>query len=299
MRRAQLAIFSVILILSLVVAASAHPGRTDANGGHHVSATGEYHYHHGYPPHQHTNGICPYDYVDNEEHNSTSQTTTNRGAISESESVQKEEINVGKADADKVDWKIWAALVILSVSDFVFFKLWRYEKKQSAVTKEQCAAEIMAAKKRYDIERATVELEKINERKRKKDFRIKRIELIEKYNGKSARELFLIPRGLELDESNIPRIRGGGPGSLIVAVSPTGVKYHRIGCNPNANKYVHLSTVWKSKEPCSKCDPPRASFEWYEEFCKTNTMLSHYGISLTVKDDIIHVVKLNRPKDEQ
>lgn len=44
--------------------ASAHPGRTDANGGHYNHSTGEYHYHHGYPAHQHIDGVCPYDYDD-------------------------------------------------------------------------------------------------------------------------------------------------------------------------------------------------------------------------------------------
>lgn len=45
----------------LTSAASAHPGRTDANGGHWNNSTGEYHYHHGYPAHQHPNGVCPYE----------------------------------------------------------------------------------------------------------------------------------------------------------------------------------------------------------------------------------------------
>jgi hypothetical protein len=37
---------------------------TDGNGGHYNSSTGEYHYHHGYPAHSHTNGVCPYEYDD-------------------------------------------------------------------------------------------------------------------------------------------------------------------------------------------------------------------------------------------
>lgn len=57
--------FSVLLcFILLFCTASAHAGRTDANGGHWDRSTGEYHYHHGYPAHQHTNGICPYDYND-------------------------------------------------------------------------------------------------------------------------------------------------------------------------------------------------------------------------------------------
>jgi hypothetical protein len=54
----------IFIILLSVYPAFAHSGRTDANGGHHVTATGEYHYHHGYPAHQHPNGQCPYDFDD-------------------------------------------------------------------------------------------------------------------------------------------------------------------------------------------------------------------------------------------
>lgn len=49
-----------LLILIFAIPVQAHSGRTDSKGGHHVTATGEYHYHHGYPAHQHPNGICPY-----------------------------------------------------------------------------------------------------------------------------------------------------------------------------------------------------------------------------------------------
>ena len=48
-------------LIMLTSVASAHPGRTDANGGHWDQETGEYHYHHGYPAHQHNNGVCPYE----------------------------------------------------------------------------------------------------------------------------------------------------------------------------------------------------------------------------------------------
>lgn len=38
--------------------ALAHGGGLDAQGGH--NSPDGYHYHHGYPAHQHENGICPY-----------------------------------------------------------------------------------------------------------------------------------------------------------------------------------------------------------------------------------------------
>lgn len=51
----------IVLILSFSVVSFAHSGRTDSNGGHMNHSTGEYHYHHGKPAHQHSNGRCPYD----------------------------------------------------------------------------------------------------------------------------------------------------------------------------------------------------------------------------------------------
>lgn len=60
----------LFLLLIATPSASAHPGRTDANGGHTDSSTGEYHYHHGYPAHQHYDmdgdgkKDCPYEFKD-------------------------------------------------------------------------------------------------------------------------------------------------------------------------------------------------------------------------------------------
>ena len=75
--------FLVMLILSIVLVAYAHSGRTDINGGHTNHKTGEYHYHHGYPEHDHYDMDgdgdidCPYTYkgsTDNNQNNITSET---------------------------------------------------------------------------------------------------------------------------------------------------------------------------------------------------------------------------------
>lgn len=67
-------------ILTVVVATMpgvcAHSGRTDANGGHYNRSTGEYHYHHGYPAHQHPNGVCPYNYDKTEHKSNTSSSAS-------------------------------------------------------------------------------------------------------------------------------------------------------------------------------------------------------------------------------
>jgi hypothetical protein len=60
-----------VWILSVCcISGSAHSGRTDARGGHRNHSTGEYHYHHGFPAHDHydINGDgtkdCPYNFED-------------------------------------------------------------------------------------------------------------------------------------------------------------------------------------------------------------------------------------------
>lgn len=65
-------IIKTIIIMVLVTAILAtplsclaetylHSGGTDSQGGHYNRSTGEYHYHHGKPAHDHINGVCPYD----------------------------------------------------------------------------------------------------------------------------------------------------------------------------------------------------------------------------------------------
>lgn len=64
----------VFLILLCPITALAHSGRTDSNGGHYDRSDGSYHYHHGYPAHDHPNGVCPYEYSDDSEYASPSET---------------------------------------------------------------------------------------------------------------------------------------------------------------------------------------------------------------------------------
>lgn len=64
------------LILLLALPAAAHPGRTDSNGGHTDHSTGEYHYHHGKPAHQHIDGQCPYDFDETPYYNKSSSSSS-------------------------------------------------------------------------------------------------------------------------------------------------------------------------------------------------------------------------------
>lgn len=81
-----MALISLLLVLSAAPSALAHPGRTDANGGHTDRSTGEYHYHHGYPAHQHYDidgdgkPDCPYDFKDDTRSSSSSGSSSLSGS---------------------------------------------------------------------------------------------------------------------------------------------------------------------------------------------------------------------------
>lgn len=73
MKKIKIILLVLLMVLTMSSLLYAHQGRTDSNGGHYNRNTGEYHYHHGYPAHQHPNGICPY----NTNHNNTNITKNN------------------------------------------------------------------------------------------------------------------------------------------------------------------------------------------------------------------------------
>lgn len=97
MKRILLLIISICMALAVTGSAFAHPGRTDSQGGHTDRSTGEYHYHHGYPAHQHEDrdgdGIkeyCPYDFNDKTGTNSgTSSSRTTVTPVTTPASVPK------------------------------------------------------------------------------------------------------------------------------------------------------------------------------------------------------------------
>ena len=82
----RLLVLVLALLLSLPVLA--HSGRTDSKGGH--NGPGGYHYHHGYPAHQHEGGECPYDFDDRTGESSGTSSIGSGSSISSSEEAEEE-----------------------------------------------------------------------------------------------------------------------------------------------------------------------------------------------------------------
>ena len=94
MKRTTILFLTILWILFLPISGAAHPGKTDANGGHYDRSTGEYHYHHGYPAHQHPDGICPYE-------SEAEIATATTGKTSES--TEKDEATKAPATTEKTE----------------------------------------------------------------------------------------------------------------------------------------------------------------------------------------------------
>lgn len=98
----------------MTFAAFAHSGKTDSNGGHYDNSKGEYHYHHGYPPHQHYDmdgdgsKDCAYSFKDTT--NSSKGTTKNNGT------PQYTQNSIGTTSADKTPYKETSAAIDKSPS---------------------------------------------------------------------------------------------------------------------------------------------------------------------------------------
>lgn len=102
-----LATASPVIPGSNAITAEAHPGRTDAQGGHrdnkNRSGLGSYHYHcGGYPAHLHPNGVCPYKSGGQQSSSGSSSSQTSSSSSESASAVTTETMNAYQAvfDAD-------------------------------------------------------------------------------------------------------------------------------------------------------------------------------------------------------
>lgn len=122
-------IFTFLLLFVFSFLAYGHPGNTDSNGGHYDLSTGEYHYHHGYPAHQHPNGVCPYD----------SSGQTSAAVVKTIETTAAESTKISSTVSDSSFYvKVYAAMgiVILVLLEVIIFLESRYDKKVQSLNSQ-------------------------------------------------------------------------------------------------------------------------------------------------------------------
>ncbi len=270
-----------ICCLLCVVVAYAHPGRTDSNGGHYNRSTGEYHYHHGYPAHQHTGGVCPYDHDDRTGWNSGTS-----GGSSASNVTRTEPQN---ADTDH-GFQISPALVIslfLLLGIFVFFNRARSLFRNcvfvfSGRSREEAAklrAELNGIKTDYqrltnfpmdDILRT--ELDEI-----KADY-----QRLANINVDDLRRSCHVPADSYLSASDLLPYTNDdiGPfGRYTVWLNHKGDIYHDPGCRYfSADRPINAINLPWNAQPCRKCHPALPDTTWVAPYRSVLRALRNFHV---------------------
>lgn len=123
-KRKRIILLLLVIVLSVCfipMSTSAHSGKTDSAGGHHDTATGEYHYHHGHPAHDHENGVCPYGDYDNSssysDYDDTDYSSSDYTYGSQSaQDSQRTRISASQPDSNRVTWQIVIVVALLVIA---------------------------------------------------------------------------------------------------------------------------------------------------------------------------------------
>ena len=159
----SLCILSLFLLCTLCISVFAHPGKTDSDGGHWDKSTGEYHWHHGYPAHQHIDldgdGVldCPYDFDDQTDH--SSRQSSKKKSRSEAEAMGKTVVTTEVIPS----WVYGAFFAFAVLILFLMRKSYKLSERNRQLETEKARAEAQTAKTEADckkeVERLRAETE--------------------------------------------------------------------------------------------------------------------------------------------
>ena len=247
MKKKVLLIFTFLLLaVCLYTTAYAHSGRTDSNGGHYDRETGEYHYHHGYPAHDHDGGICPYNYDDRTGWNSG---TTGDGSKDNQSKGQK---NIPKKTESNNSKLLPFILLLTPFAILLLFLLWSFI---------------------YGY---------VDSRK----FAKEQAKYSQLYEGKRISEIISIPNYAIVGSDGLPKDRDATTywgKHFTVYCSATGKRAHRKkGCS---NAYIAKNIVNAPYYTCSRCyKEEKESLDWFFEYRRIKRLAHTYKIPIT--DDL-------------
>lgn len=296
----------IIMLLLLITVTSAHPGRTDGRGGHYDSETGEYHYHHGYEAHQHTDldddGIpdCPYDFDDKTGESSGSKSGFASGkqeyhseiiTVETEKTHQPTQINRNSSIAAKENEKrkipdgvLWFlvfvvgpyAALFLYVSICVFIENRRNRIKilRESMFELSRIYETEINKRNwrsYHKHHQKILAHEISDQLRNINGRALNIKL--SYNPKNVPDIDSIapiPNGCFIGADALPHSRPDD--DYTVFITKSGV-YHSRKCA--YAKYGHSVNITKvvSSRPCFKCNP-KPDLRWYVKRVESEKQLN-------------------------
>lgn len=127
----------IVTAVLLTVPVSAHGGRTDSQGGH--NSPSGYHYHHGYPAHQHEGGLCPYktgQVGTSEKSGSNDTIAAQENILNDEDSLRAEVLACNKELVKQIKYKYYfaiAAIILAGVIIILSFHLRTREKSIEAL----------------------------------------------------------------------------------------------------------------------------------------------------------------------
>lgn len=228
----------VFALTAISCSAFAHPGRTDSDGGHFDRSDGSYHYHHGYPAHDHVDGVCPFNFDDRTGWNSGSSSSSSRTKSSSASSPSKQKDGV----AEEV--LLLSVSAVFIVSSILHFRREQKEEREAALRKEREVARV-----------AKLEAE--------------RREFLSLYEGHRLSEIAPPPSpDMRIGADGLPCSDGPGKwgSAFTVYVTYRGRVYHsRPVCGTACGRPVNIAQVG-NYPPCGRCGRRScADLSWYRK----------------------------------
>ena len=284
-----------LVALIYVVPVLAHSGRTDSQGGHYDSETGEYHFHHGYPAHQHYDidgdgkPDCPYEFDDKTGSRSGSSSGSSAKAAKESGA----KVTTTQAAAEGEDRAgITSAIVgwcTAGVATLAAFALWRNGEAEGKAHNE--AMDGLRKTLRQETSKVEAQAKLIDTFEQRGREQQAEILALKRENAAKQAEADRANRELDRQQGRIPRDIAFAPdgmpaywrpdserpyGSYTVYIRRDSGIYHLDPyCAGWAPEVGHLFDVLETPlRPCKRCAAGRLPVEkipaWYTECWKNN-----------------------------
>lgn len=255
----------IVLLFLLPSTAFAHSGGTDANGGHYVGGTDEYHYHHGYPAHDHPNGVCPYDFDD--------RTGQSSGSSGSGKTTSALPTPTPTPKPEKKEPSLLAkigAFLLCTLFGFpiVYLVCWGIYSVTIGAYKE----------------RKRLEQQQIEEQRALEQFNRERDAFFLDYQGLSLSAIYPPPiHGAFIGEDGLPSSPGEGRWGPHYTVFVSGYRaqvfHKKRKCGSVFGFPINLAQTG-SLRPCSRCwNTPVPDLTWYYEQRELLNKCRHYGVT--------------------
>ena len=246
---------AIVFAIILSTIALAHPGRTDSNGGHYDHNSGEYHYHHGYEAHQHTGGVCPFDFDDRTGWNSgsSSASTSDDSFISSLNDTQETE----RKSSWLIEFLMTLTVLLICIAGFWIIALF-------------CQL-----------------IQWLKGRKKRKEWNVKRSALLVEYGHISKYSLAVscdMPEDTFLDSNGLPCNRGNSKSQYTYYIARNGSVFHSTTKCNKAAIFPCNAVRLHGKRPCSRCCPNLPDLDWYTKYSNKLSELERYKIYLPSQD---------------